>query len=600
MWFRIIRALGLLPPRATTAAAMLTVLWLLTMDAPALGGFADTARIAGLGLLLGIFGSWWVRHLSPAVSTGHWISRRDESSQRSGGVASWLDIGEYTSTWATRKKARVLRPTSFGRLTKSQLRRVPLTWYAVEVARAGWLPVGSRVWSSCEEVTLRFGGPRSGKSGSLACHILDAPGAVLVTTSRTDLLIQTEAARSLHGRVVVFNPAGLGTDVSNVKWSAIAGCDFYPVAQRRASDLLPQGRSEEGERWDAQARGLLAVLLHAAALIGGTVRTVQDWISMPDATAKGQILHALESSPQAGPLQAEVRSVFGMNERTLTSITFTLQPALRWLNNPNAAWCGDAHPDDDDLLDIASMISEGRDTIYLLGKDDDGSVTLVGALTAEIAHQVRVHAATQSHGRLDPPMTAVLDEAPLTCGPIPLEDWTADMGGRGFTLHIAAQSPAQLRQVWGHDQTEAILGNTATLMVFGGLKSADDLTSVSTLCGDRLMSLDADDTRPMPVMTPQQISALPVGTALVLRNQLRPVVGRAPLVWDRTPSRLQRLKTSLAQLLWRAGEAVYHVQRVADAEQRVSNRIEDHKPRQLSSSQLSRPDGHGPVAGGEG
>ncbi len=74
-------------------------------------------------------------------------------------------------------------------------------------------------------------------------------------------------------------------------------------------------------------------------------------------------------------------------------------------------------------------MADARDSLYLIGREG-GARTLIGALTAEVAHQVRMHAAAAPGGRLDPPMTALLDEAPLTCGPIPLHDWTADMGGR--------------------------------------------------------------------------------------------------------------------------------------------------------------------------
>jgi type IV secretion system protein VirD4 len=152
-------------------------------------------------------------------------------------------------------------------------------------------------------------------------------------------------------------------------------------------------------------------------------------------------------------------------------------------------------------------------------------------------------AAARPQGRLDPPMTAVLDEAPLTCGPIPLHDWTADMGGRGFTLHIAGQSLAQLRDVWGHDRANTILGNTGSLMVFGGIKIAEDLDRISTLCGTHLKQLDRDDRRPVPVMTPAEIGGLPTGTALVIRTGMRPVIGRAPMAWDRRPVRQRHVAT---------------------------------------------------------
>jgi hypothetical protein len=40
-----------------------------------------------------------------------------------------------------------------------------------------------RVWSPVEDVTLRIGGPRTGKTGELCGRILDAPGAVIVTST---------------------------------------------------------------------------------------------------------------------------------------------------------------------------------------------------------------------------------------------------------------------------------------------------------------------------------------------------------------------------------------------------------------------------------
>lgn len=492
--------------------------------------------VAGFAVVTG----WWIaRWLAPAITTGAWVARRDDESHHAGGVATWIDIGERAGGGAMRAKAAILRPSLAGQPWRVRRR---LTGYAVMLLKAGWLPLGSKVWSSCEDVTVRVGGPRSGKSGSLACHALDAPGVLLVTTSRTDLLDTTAAKRAQVGRVDVFNPTGLGGLDSTVRWSPLAGCTSLGTAQRRAADLIPASTGE-GERWDTQARGLLAVLMHAAALSGGTMRTVLDWVSPADRIAQDQVLEALKASPTARPLSAEIRSVYGTNERTLTSITATLLPAIRWLTEETAVRVGDAPLDHPDFLDVEHLVASGTDSLYLIGRE--GSCrALIGALTAEVAHQVRMTAAACPGGRLDPPMTAVLDEAPMTCGPIPLHDWTADMGGRGLTLHIAAQSLAQLRDVWGDDRAATILGNTGALLVFGGLKTAEDLERISTLCGTRLVQLDPDDRRPIPVMTPAEIAALPPLTALLIRSALRPVVGRAPMVWDRDPTALTRAATA--------------------------------------------------------
>ena len=255
---------------------------------------------------------------------------------------------------------------------------------------------------------------------------------------------------------------------------------------------------------------------------------------------------------------ADIRSIYGTNDRTLTSITTTLMPAVRWATETTAATTGDAPLDDPHFLDIPGLVtghSSGRfGSLYLIGRDGT-SRPLVGALTAEIAHQARMAASETPSGRLDPPLTMVLDEAPLTCGPIPLQDWTADMGGRGVWMHIGAQSLAQLRDVWGRDRADAILGNVASLMAFGGIKAANDLNDLSTLAGTRLVQLDDDDRRPIPVMTPAQISQLPIGVALVLRNGLRPVIGKAPLAWQRRRPLATRV-APLTRTVTRLGQTV--------------------------------------------
>ena len=60
-----------------------------------------------------------------------------------------------------------------------------------QLCRVGLL----RVWISAEDVLVVFGGPRTGKTQYLAARIIDAPGAVLVTSTRTDLYEVTATLR---------------------------------------------------------------------------------------------------------------------------------------------------------------------------------------------------------------------------------------------------------------------------------------------------------------------------------------------------------------------------------------------------------------------
>ncbi len=219
---------------------------------------------------------------------------------------------------------------------------------------------------------------------------------------------------------------------------------------------------------------------------------------------------------------------------------------LAWLSDDRARDLGDAEPGAPGLLDIPELILAGE-TLHLLGHEDQASLSpLIAALVAEIGHAARALASFQPSGRLDPPLTMLLDEAALVC-PVPLDRWTADMGGRGVTIHICVQSLSQLRQRWGIEGAGTILANVAAFIVFGGSPSSADLTDISVLTGEHRMKVtgaDHDHDTPhdgerrgeyrwTPVLNPAQIRSLGEFQVLVLRRGLRPLVGWAPTILDR-------------------------------------------------------------------
>jgi type IV secretory pathway TraG/TraD family ATPase VirD4 len=371
-------------------------------------------------------------------------------------VASARDHLKVSSSWAMRRNATVLRP-SLGDLGRWERFRMPVTAYATPLARVGW----HTVWSPCEDVTMRVGGPRVGKTGELACRIVDAPGAVIATSTRTDLVTLTAAIRAQRGPVHLFNPSNLAGWASTIKWSVLVGCRIPGIAQRRAADMIPASNSTEGERWDVQARRVLSMLMHAAALEGVPMQTVLAWVADPGPESKELVVGALARSPEAKTMILAAQQFFGLNERTRTSITATIMPSLAWLTDSRAAAVGDAH--DDELLDVRELLAQNG-TVFLLGAEDGTTAPLIAALTAEIAWQARMASAGMPAGRLDPPLTIALDEAALVC-PVPLDQWAADFGGRGITIHISVQSRSQLRQRWGADGAGTILNLCASIMV---------------------------------------------------------------------------------------------------------------------------------------
>jgi type IV secretion system protein VirD4 len=457
------------------------------------------------------------------------IGRWSRRSRRNGGVASRWQIWRKASKHAMRRKAKVLKP----RLKRAMWwtrRRVPVLAYATPIARVGW----QRIWSPVEDVTLRFGGPRSGKTGELASRILDAPGAVIATSTRTDLIELTARLRERHGPTYVFNPSGLGRLASTITFDPLTGCQNPVTATYHAADMLPaEGGDSEREHWLAQARRALATLMHAAALGGLGMDDVASWVADPEGSAD-EVLRLLRRSPE--PMFATVAQQFvTTNERTRSSITTTIMPALAWLTDPTAkaAATGGA-------FDVAELL-DAHATVYLLGAEEGHTAPLVAALTAHLAREARRIASESLGGRLDPALTLVLDEAALV-SPVPLDLWTADMGGRNVTIHIGAQSRAQLRKRWGDTGCAAIMTNSATVLILAGARDADDLQAYSLLTADRHELVETEDAdgkvtgrspQRVPVLSPGQIAQLPELHAVIVRRGMPAAIGRLQMAWKR-------------------------------------------------------------------
>jgi type IV secretion system protein VirD4 len=477
----------------------------------------------------------WHRWARTAATVSRWGAR----SRRKSGVASSMDIARFASASAMRRKTASVRP-SLAEQPRRQRARMRTVEVAVPLCRVG----PQRVWASIEDVTLVFGGPRTGKSGWLAGRIIDAPGAVLVTSTRTDLHDLTAPLCAGKGPVHVFNAVGLGDLDSTITFDPLTGCADPVTATERAMDLLsagtPSGSGGDRAFWDAQARRVLAALLHAAALGDLHMRDVLGWVADPD-NAERQLTSLLRKSPEESYVTDATQFVT-TNDRTRTSITSTIMPALGWLTSPAAsAAASGAQP-----FDVGELIGS-RATVYLLGAEETQAAPLVCALTGHIAREARRIAARQRGGRLDPPLTLALDEAALI-SPVPLHSWTADMGGRGVTIMAAFQSRAQLIDRYGEAKAAVTLNNAGGKLLFGGTSDRDDLNFWSTLAGERDEPITTTDVygkvtsrtvRKVPVLAPAQLSNLPAGKVVAFRRGMPPVVGTVQMAWRRRDVRAQ-------------------------------------------------------------
>lgn len=531
MLWRIARALGLglagLAVFSVISAVRRFIDWAGTLGVVAIGLVALTLTgLVGVGL--------WCRWTHSHRTVKRWSAMR----RRRGGVASTWQVLRRGSRWAVLRRGRHVRP-SLKALSWWRTALLDAAQVGVRLVRVGLL----WVWSSAEDVVLIFGGPRTGKSGYLAARIVDAPGMVLSTSTRTDLYRLTSSAREELGPVHVFNPSGLGELASTISFDPVSGCADPVVAMERAEDMIPMGDgSTDRDHWSGQARRALAGLLYTAAVGGYDMSQIGWWVAHQDDEVhdRGETVRPVAAQIEAlledhDPLMADQVSAFlRTNERTRTSITNSMAPALAWLSNPAArkAATGEQPFDVEQLL-------RARATIYLLGAESGATAGLVAALTGHIAREARRLSAGMPGERLDPAFRLVLDEANLIC-PVPLVRWTADMGGRGVTIMAAFQSRAQLLSKWGPSSAAEIINNAGGIIVYGGTADRDDLQYWSAIIGDRDEVSEQTDkngnvtgysTRSVPVISPAKLRALPQARAVVLRRHLDPVVGIPGVLW---------------------------------------------------------------------
>ncbi|WP_219418582.1 type IV secretory system conjugative DNA transfer family protein [Pseudonocardia nigra] len=524
-------------------------------------GWRRGARAVALGAgLAAIFPAWAIVRtshpfllglLAAAVVVVVWlrfgrtmatVTRWGASARRKAGVASTTDIARTRSGVAMRRRAGTLRPSlraGSRRARLGQLLRLPVEMVAVELCRVAAV----RVWAPIEDVVLVFGGPRTGKTQWLAGRVLDAPGAVLVTSTRTDLLDQTAPLRERVGPVFVFNPVGLGGRESTITFDPLTGCTDAVTANERAADMLAAishgGGGGDREFWEDQGRRNLAALLHAAALGNLTIAEVQSWLADLDGS-EGEILNLLRTRSSEPAFVAAITQFIGTNDRTRTSITSTIAPALGWLTHGPAQEAARPLSQGGRPFDVAALLA-ARATVFMLGGEEAQVAPLVCALTGYIAREARRLAAHAPSGRLDPPLSLRLDEAALIC-PVPLDRWTADMGGRGVSIVALFQSRAQLVDCYGPAKAAVILNNSGGRLLFGGTADRDDLTYWSILAGERDEPITTTDmhgrvasrsVRRVPVLAPAQLANLPAGRVVLFTRDMPPVVGRAEQAWRR-------------------------------------------------------------------
>lgn len=395
-------------------------------------------------------------------------------------------------------------------------------------------PNGPELRSSFEDVELDLMAPRAGKSTGIAVpRVLRAQGAVLLTSNKSDVYAVTRAAREEAGRVWTFDPQGIAHTPRAMWWDLLGECHTIESARRLAGHFVASVNDDTAKKdfWISAAQNTLTALFLAAARGGASVRDLLGWLADPADRTPVDLLRDAELVAMAEQLQGTVLGAVetrdGIYETARQTVSCLLDPEILAWVTPDPSM-PEFRPDRHVL---------GTDTLYLLSKDGGGSAAGVIAGIADATMRAGVVAAERMGGRLDPPLTAVLDEAANVCRISDLPDLYSHFGSRGINVVTLLQSYRQGARVWGELGMDALWSAATVKLLGAGLDDADFVQKISTLVGQHDVRTDSVSRskegtsrsysyRLDPVLPPDRIRALPKGTALLLATGVRPALIR--------------------------------------------------------------------------
>ncbi|KQY61432.1 type IV secretory system conjugative DNA transfer family protein [Nocardioides sp. Root140] len=399
--------------------------------------------------------------------------RRQRVDRAARHLATGRDVAHLTRKGAATKAARL------GLVDSTASPGVPL---------GRRVPSGSTMYSSWEDMIVIVAGPRTMKSTAYAIPaILSAPGAVLATSNKRDVVDVTRNLRTRKGEVWVFDPQGIaGEDptwwwnpltfiapvdpaTGRVKTDPATGCVAADEAkaERLAGQLVasaqPPGAKSDGY-FDPEAENLIHLLLLAAAVGEHPITTVYSWLTVPTDRAPVELLRA-----HGFPLQQEsLYALAHLPDKQREGVYGTARARLGWLRNRALVrWVTPpANPNGRQFHPAEFAASTG--TLYPLSKEGEGSAgPLVAALTVAVVDALQERATQSPRGRLPVPFLAVLDEAANICRFRNLDSYYSYFGSMGIIMMTILQNWAQGEEVWGVKGMEK-LWSAANVKVYGG------------------------------------------------------------------------------------------------------------------------------------
>jgi len=398
---------------------------------------------------------------------------------------------------------------------------------------------GVPVFSSWEDMVTVVAGPRTGKTTSYVVPaIMEAPGAVLTTSNKRDVLDATREPRGRAGPVWVFDPQGVAGEPASW-WFPVLSYVRDEVRADKLAALFAAATSKADAARDAYfepaGQDVLSCVFLAAALGGRPVSQAYRWLTSPADRTPVELLRDAGLSIKADQL----RGYATLTEKQRDGVYGTaLKMAAPLTYRKILEWVEPLGPDDDrPRFDPAEFVA-GTGTLYSLSKEGQGSAgALVAALTVATVEAGEERATRSPGGRLAVPLLSVLDEAANVCRWRDLPDLYSHFGSRGEPIITLLQSYSQGVEVWGRDGMEKLWSSSNVKLYLGGVAVGDFLRNLADEVGEydkATSSVSSGDGRRQVsqqlrrerILDPAELAAFPRGRALVLASGCRPTLLR--------------------------------------------------------------------------
>lgn len=424
------------------------------------------------------------------------------------------------------------------------------------------LRTGKPVYGSWEMTHADIWGARRGKTTSrVVPAILDAPGAVVATSNKRDVVDSTRGLRDGCGPVWVFDPQAVANEPASWWWDPLSYVTDVDKAVRLAAVLAYASRAPDARQdayFDPKGEQLLAFLLLAAAEYHAPVTKVFEWTTDPTETRPVDILHAVGHELAAEAVQGVINApdkqragVYGTAEKI---VNFLVNPAVAEWVTPGRGYA--VRPQF-----FPGEFAAGNGTLYLLSREGQGNAgPLVTALTVATIEAAEELATRSPAGRLSVPLLCVLDEAANVCRWRDLPDIYSHYGSRGIVLMTMLQSWAQGVTVWGEEGMTKLWSSASIRVYGGGEVDPRFLGNLSQLIGDYEASTTSvsiqgataksmtTSTRVERILEISDLAALPMGRALVFISGSPPILVETE-PWHAGPH-AHRIRTASPSPAW--------------------------------------------------